>query len=176
MDYVQQNTGNDICTGMSIVDLIHSDGADTSELEDGSGVLYDISLHGSSVTFSVNNPFEENADVYVRMQKASNGGFLSYDCETTKAQAPCLGPADPVENTFSAACIPGSNHATVKLFFATGSPEVLSFEGEDATIPNCCVPDVYDPATTGIVELVYTIDCSCPDATPARKLLRGSSS
>jgi hypothetical protein len=180
MDYVMHNSGTTTCPpGPSIVTLFGSIGYNGNEYANGDGVIYDIVFDstGSSIEFKVNNVFSESSDLYVKTQKATSlGGFLYYDCEATKDQAPCLKPTDSVDNTFTAACIPGSNHAYVKLYFATGASEVLSVAGPEAVIPECCYPDVYpEDGTIGYVELTYTIDCSCPPTAETRKrLLRGS--
>jgi hypothetical protein len=175
MEYSSENNGFTVCpsSSESIVSLLGINGGEDTDgsLATGAGVIYGITLDPSSktVTFQVINVFSETSDIYVRHEKfAESSTFLSKDCEKIPNAAAC---AEPTQNTITAACR-DEKFALVHLFFATSDETVLSFV-EDATIHKCCHADSYDPVTTGIVELVYIIDCYCPnEAAPGRMLRR----
>ncbi|KAL3903842.1 MAG: hypothetical protein SGILL_010292, partial [Bacillariaceae sp.] len=178
MEYSTENTGSSVCpsSSESIVSLLKIAGAEDTDgsLANGDGVIYGIQLDSSmdTVTFQVNNIFSETSDIYVRHDITDDGAsFLYKDCTKVPNAAACV---EPSQNTFTAVCR-NKKFAVVHLYFATTDETVLSFV-EDATVHQCCHPDSYDPATTGVVELVYEIDCSCPNETSAGRIrmLRGT--
>ena len=122
----------------------------------------------ATVTFQVNNAFAGDSDIYIR-HEVYDETFLSKTCATVPAAAPCQ---EPTANTVTAACR-DDKFALVYVYYATTDASVLPFE--DATIHQCCHPDDYDSATTGVVEMIYKIDCACPTAAIGRRMLRGTS-
>jgi len=183
MDYLDNNNGITYSgcpsSANSIVTLTASAGYDGDLDVNGVGVIYDILLptDGSNeVTFKVNNLFETASDVYVRYSAfATIGGsvssFRNYECDEVQAQPACVDETYG-ENSITAACHT-QGYTLVYVYFATSDPAVLAFAGEDATIDKCCYPDDYDLTTTGLVELVYKIQCDCPPVAEGR-FLRGS--
>jgi hypothetical protein len=171
MDYVNHNNGNTVCPDgrSSVVQLQGSMGYDLSDHQDGKGIIYDINMNPENltVTFSVNNIFVEDADVYVKHEVFSPivSWYRQKECELVKAQTPCLessSTAAEIDNTFTAACRE-RGYALVYLYFVTKDSAVLQFNDVvTPTIPECCYPEEYDDATTGVVEMTYKIECSCP--------------
>jgi hypothetical protein len=176
MDYLTVDTGTTACPSpQSIVTLTAIVGYDGLVDAHGEGVIYGIQLDesGSTVSFNVNNPFDDSADVFVKHESLGNvDGFLEPICEEEQALPPCLEADSILDNTFTVACR-STGFAKVYVYFATSDPTVLAFTGEDATIHDCCYPPAYDLSTTGLVEFVYHIDCSCPPMAEGR-YLRGS--
>jgi hypothetical protein len=177
MEYLALNNGLTLCpSGQSIVMLTGTAGYDGATDANGVGVIYGIELDptGSTITFKVDNPFADSADIYVKHEIAGNAdGFLEPICEEEVAQPACLEADSIVDNTFTVACR-SHGYARVYVYFATSDASVLGFTGADAEIDHCCYPPEYDLSTTGIVELVYNIQCACPPTSQERHLLRGS--
>jgi hypothetical protein len=157
----QYNNGATACPSSttSIVQLLEGGGSSNTDL------LYDFSLtaDASTVTFSVYNPFSETANIYVEVETASEGGFVTPHCQSVQGLVGCDG--DRTDNSFTVACR-NDDFALVKVYMASSAEELV---GGDAAIPKCCHPDPLDSAV-GVVEMVYKIDCSCPSATAARRL------
>jgi hypothetical protein len=173
MDYVNKDTGTNVCPNGSIVTLQGSLGIEQDGLMAGENIFYDISLDpsGSTVTFSINNVFSSNADIYVKHEVFSraDSAFKETSCEAVLSQSPCLSSSEEIDNTFTVACR-DRGFALVWLYFATSDDSVMSFNGPDVEIPECCYPEEYNFDTTGVALLAYRIDCACPSVAPARRL------
>jgi hypothetical protein len=151
-------------------------GIEPTGYENGDGIIYNIvqDAAAGTVTFNVANPFDASADIYVKHESASSvAGFLEPTCDAMPQQAPCVSPEAGDEITVMCR---DRGYAIVYLYFAV---EDTSLATEAATINDCCYPAevaTFDYSTEGsVVELAYKIDCSCPEASSTRKLLRGFS-
>jgi hypothetical protein len=191
MDYVLTGSSSSIMCGSTAgVNLIASEGIDVTssltlsdgtpvDFSTGTGIIFNIVQNDATVSFDVNNPFSDNADVFVDYETASPGGFLSSNCDGISAQSPCLEEQAIADGGFEAACRPG-DLAIVRLYFATDSPTTLGFAGTSATVDGCCEPQAmgdgstypYESSSNSVGELVYTIKCGCP--TGEQRKLRGA--
>jgi hypothetical protein len=150
-------TGSTICPDADIVKLLKTNGDEA--LPASADIFYDISFGSGTVSFKVNNPFEANAEAYVKHDKKVLNGFLDPKCEAGK-----LSEAGCADNfAVEVACLDYDDiepFALVSVYFASVAVDPL---GAQATIDVCCEPEEYAPAV-GIVEYTFEVKCGCPGA------------
>jgi len=125
------------------------------------GIVTDMEPHndafGTTVKFKVNNPFDSNADVYVKHEKSVEGNFNDPHCvEFDDTAGGCADSAEEVE----VAC---RNYdgvtpfALVTVYFASSGLAIDS----SVNVDECCEASEY-PSDIGIVEYTFEIKCNCP--------------
>lgn len=155
--------------GTPIVTLLGSKG--NVPLPEGADVFYgmvtDMEPHndvfGTTVKFKVNNPFNSNADVYVKHEKSVQGNFNDPHCVKfdDTAGGGCAATAEVVE----VACrlYDGfTPFALVTVYFASSDLATDS----SVNVDKCCEASDY-PSGIGVVEYTFEVKCNCPasDAT-----------
>jgi len=125
------------------------------------GIVTDMEPHdgatGTTVKFKVNNPFDSNADVYVKHEKSVLGGFNDPHCvELDDTAGGCDNEAEDIE----VACrhFDGvAPFAVVHVFFASSGLTTDS----SVDVDQCCEAPEY-ASDIGVVEYTFEIQCNCP--------------
>jgi len=165
-----KSTSDTACpASIPIVTLLGSKG--NLPLPEGADVFYgmvtDMEPHndafGTTVKFKVNNPFDSNADVYVKHEKSVQGNFNDPHCVKfdDTAGGGCAATAEVVE----VACrlYDGfTPFALVTVYFASSDLATDS----SVNVDKCCDASDY-PSGIGVVEYTFEVKCNCPasDAT-----------
>ena len=152
----------------SIVKVIHS--STTAEIPDGQPIIYGITHkpvlddeHGREVTFRVDNPFENNANTYVRYSKMAGLHGNDPACEAL----PELVPGCDVESQeINVGCTehPHQNpFAIVDVYFASDDSFVVNNAdaGTEVEVEECCEAPDYGPGF-GVIKYSFKIECLCP--------------
>ena len=129
------------------------------------GIVTDMEPHdgafGPTVKFKVNNPFDSNADVYVKHEKSVLGGFNDIHCvEFDDIAGGCDDEAEDIE----VACrhFDGvAPFALVNVYFASRGLTTDS----SVDVDKCCHAPEY-ASDIGVVRYTFEIQCNCPEATP----------
>jgi len=157
---LMDNTGSTVCPGPdSIVSVLEEKGPTPPG---GGDFLWDISFgpDGNEVTFKVDNPFDDDADVYVEYHKSVSTllGAYDVDCERDLKLPGC----NPQAESITAACIERGNKkfTIVTVYFVTAD-DFYSAVASTTTVPECC--EYYDngDASWKIVSYTYEILCTC---------------
>ncbi len=160
-----ENTKDTVCPDSEkpVVQLLHSTGG--VPLPDGD-VFYDMVLdqgddvQGRTIKFKVQNPFDGDADVYVKYGKAVMGhAFIDPKCDPLLS-TPSGCNADAVE--LEVACNDYENidsFALVEVYFA--APGING----QATVDKCCLEGTNDDERAIATAVMYSfeIQCACPD-------------
>lgn len=160
-------TGETVCpnTSSSIVRVIDSSTA--ASIPDGQPIIYGITLkganddHGHEVSFRVDNPFESNADTYVRYSKLV--GFHAKDpaCEDLPELVPGCN-AESQEITVGCIENPGQDpFAIVDVYFASDDSFVVNNANAATDVEKCCDAPDYGP-DFGVIRYSFKIECVCP--------------
>jgi hypothetical protein len=155
------NTGDTVCPGESIVTLLKSSGG--VDLPGDAPVIYGLSVNlepsdsnaGMVVKFKVNNPFNNEADVYV---KHDNSVFTTFTDSVCDAMPAIVSGCDLYAADIEVACheYPGvAPFAIVQVYFA-----VDGLTG-DATVDKCCKPT--DHMNEGVVMYTFEVQCTCTE-------------
>lgn len=163
------STGETVCPTASgnVVKVIHQ----TAAIPDDEPIIYGIVFkdasdidHGREVSFRVANPFENNADTYIRYEKKVGQYANDPDCDKLIDTAPGCDEGDGALVTAGCIEYPGvPGFALVDVYFASGN---LVGEGDpDTEVEKCCKP--LDYSGVGVIKYSFKIQCSCPDAEQA---------
>ena len=155
-------TSDDVCpsSDTEVVKLLHTSG--TQALPEGSDVLFGIKMDsggdedGRTVKIRVNNPFKEQADIFVQYEKSVMGhAYQDPKCrEFESVPAGCNDEAVEIE----VACNDYENiapFALVNVYFAS-----RELEGTTEINKCCNAPDYRDE---GVVKYTFEVQCACPD-------------
>jgi hypothetical protein len=168
------NTSDTVCPGtMGIVSLVSTHGGVP---EPAPPIIFDISFDEADpkiphVSFKVDNPFEADADIYVRYHTSAGhvAGAFTPDCEKQLAVPGCHMAA----STISAACFAPSGHPTafsiVTIYLVSADSSLATITG-DAKVDECCEQEP-NLLALPVIGYTYKINCGCP--TMSRQLLRG---
>jgi hypothetical protein len=153
-----------IAQGGTIVKLLSTTG--TQSIPAGEEVFHSIYQNpdpddngSTTVKFKLNNPFNSNADAFVRHDKNVLTTFTESVCDGFEFEPSSCG----TEQFIEVACkeFPGVEpFAIVNVYFAS---DVIS-DGGDAAIDQCCEAEEYGDEV-GIVAYTYQIECTCPPST-----------
>jgi len=163
-------TGETACpsTPSGIVKLQHQ----TAAVPTGEPIIYGIVFEeakddnvGRSIKFRVDNPFENNADIFVRYEKKVGAFANDPACESmSNVVAGCDLEAPEIE----VGCIeyPGVEpFALFDVYFASNvDPFVLNNATPETEVEKCCKPPDYNSGY-GIIKYTFKIQCTCPDGT-----------
>lgn len=174
------NTASDMCPdanngsfqAVKILKRIEG-GEETVSPIAGKDLVYGISMNepldggAHTVSFKVDNPVSNSADIFVKYGKKA--GLRSADpaCEAMPQQADC----SPDTTVITTVCheYPGVDpFAIVDVYIASQDP-FLAAIGEAAKVDECCHPDDYSDGSWGVVRYVLEIKCTCPPTEIARK-------
>jgi len=167
-DETFSNTGNTVCGGSdenSIVKIIHSSGA--IDLPEGAEVIYgivtDVDPEDESelktIKFHVNNPFDDDVDIYVKHDKS----LFSASCDSMiETPTGCNTVADTIE----VVCRDYSGvapFALVEVFFSS-----VAIPSSETSVDKCCYPEASGgpaggPAGAGVISFTFEIQCECPN-------------
>lgn len=125
------------------------------------GIVTDMEPHddvsGTTVKFKVNNPFDSNADVYVKHEKSVAGNFNDPHCvEFDDTAGGCADSAEEIE----VACRHYDGvapFAVVQVYFASSGLATDS----SVDVDQCCEAPEY-ASDIGVVEYTFEIKCNCP--------------
>jgi len=153
------DTGSTVCPDADIVTLLKTNGDEP--LPEDTDIFYDITFGEGTVKFKVNNPFDANAEVFVKHDKTAIQGFVDPTCDADSlSQSGCKD-----DFSIEVACLDYDDiepFALVSVYFASVAVSPLN---EQATIDRCCEPEEFAPAV-GIVEYTFEIKCGCPGPIP----------
>jgi len=159
-------TGDDICTGESIVTLLKSTGG--IDMPTNEPIIYGITANmepndnsaGLTVNFKVNNPFGNEADVYVKHEKSVlSGAFTDEVCDTKEN---VVAGCDMAAVDVVVACHHYPNitpFALVQVYFAK------SGANGSATVDKCCTTP--DSGYDDVVMYTFEIQCECSEGIEA---------
>jgi len=165
-----ESTGDSACPSSegSVVEVIHQ----TADIPEDEPILYGIAFsppsdddHGREVKFRVANPYDSNADVYVRYEKKV--GLYANDpaCDSLPGTIPDCDVAAP-EITVGCIEYPGvAPFALVDVYFASVDPFVEENADPETAVEKCCKPPEYAGNGIGVIKYSFKIECSCPDST-----------
>jgi len=165
-----ESTGDSACPSSegSVVEVIHQ----TADIPEDEPILYGIAFsppsdddHGREVKFRVANPYDSNADVYVRYEKKV--GLYANDpaCDSLPGTIPDCDVAAP-EITVGCIEYPGvAPFALVDVYFASVDPFVEENADPETEVEKCCKPPEYAGNGIGVIKYSFKIECSCPDST-----------
>jgi len=167
-DETFQDTSSTVCPGTDVVKLLKTHG--TEAIPDESDIFYGIKVDSGddniarTVKFRINNPFPEDAHVYVKYEKSvMDAAFQDPKCDTfIPVPAGCDNRAAELE----VACKDYDNitpFALVSVYFASESISGVT------PIDRCCDAEDYEGMGTsyGIVEYTFEIECTCPETETA---------
>lgn len=162
-----ERTPSTVCPsaeGGTIVKLLSTTG--TESIPAGEEVFHSIYQNpdpddngSTTVKFKLNNPFNSNADAFVKHDKNVLTTFTESVCEGFEFEPSSCG----TEQFIEVACkeFPGVEpFALVNVYFAS---DVIS-DGGDVAIDQCCEAEEYG-AEVGIVEYTFQIECKCPTSS-----------
>lgn len=130
------------------------------------GIQMEVPQDGGApfVSFKVDNPFPDLADMYVKYEKPVGKYALDPACKHTSMVKDC----EPVAERIQAGCVAHEGvdpYALVTVYFASDSTAV-SNQGLATTIDKCCHPEEYDKKFGfGVVSYTFEIKCACPTAS-----------
>lgn len=157
-----EDTSDSICEGFEAVTLLRSTGSE--ELPDGE-IFFGINIHSEpstdvghrTVRFKVNNPFNDNADVYVRYDKAVMDDMADPHCDQMLDTA---SGCDPSAIDIEVMCreFDGVDpFAVVEIFFVSESISIA----DSPAVDKCCKPEEYGD-NVGTVSYIFEVACGCP--------------
>jgi len=163
-------TGETACpsTPSGIVKVQHQ----TAAVPTGEPIIYGIVFEeakddnvGRSIKFRVDNPFENNADIFVRYEKKVGAFANDPACESmSNVVAGCDLEAPEIE----VGCIeyPGVEpFALFDVYFASNEdPFVLNNATPETEVEKCCKPPDYNSGY-GVIKYTFKIECTCSDGT-----------
>ena len=151
---------DDVCPyySGSIVSILNEDG---SVLAEDDELIWDIELSpdGKEVSFRVDNPYKEDAHIYVGYNSAvGSRGAYDHVCGANRDVAGC----SPDATQFTALCY-GQKHARVTVHFVSDDPVLLGDYTEDPDLL-CCAEEDADTwyETDKVKTFVFKILCVCP--------------
>jgi hypothetical protein len=134
--------------------------------------IYDITFIDATdttpqmVSFKVDNPLDNPADLYVAYSTQSPILLSDPACAASPAQAGC----EPATTTITAVCQDqgGVKPSTLINVYIASNDSFLAEIGQAAEVKECCEPPTYD-TSYGIIEYAIEIQCECPSWTATRK-------
>jgi hypothetical protein len=163
------SSGGDICPGVLAVKPL----ANTVQNLPPSELFYGISFGGTEeapeVSFKVDNPFEENADIYIQYENHIAEGEPGRKdvCE----KFPNTPGGNPAASEVTATCwvpVDGSTPFTVVTVYVATTDE--SVVPSDVTIPECCYEEEELDPLWNKVMYTYAMFCRCPKADTVSRL------
>lgn len=162
------NTGENACpdSAKSVVKVI--DSTTSVDIPNDQPVIYGLKFvplvdddHGRRITFRVDNPFNSNADAYVRYSKEVGLHANDPACEDLPTVAPGC-DVDAKEITVGCVEYPGMDpFAIVDVYFASDDSFVTSNANSSTEVEKCCgAPDYGN--SIGIIKYTFKIQCTCP--------------
>jgi hypothetical protein len=141
---------------------------------EGVDIIWDITSGDTggtpTVKFKVDNPFDSDADIYVRYhEKVGDEGATNGQCVADRNVPGCNPSASEIE----VACVTptGSSlsFSIVSIYFVTNDVDVGTGGAE---VDQCChEAEATKAVSTPVVEYTYEIHCTCP---VTNRFLRGS--
>jgi len=142
----------------------------SAESPEGEPMLYNIIIEppkdinsAHTVKFSVDNPFANHTDIYIKHVKKVGKYALDPTCESMPFTPGCKHEAPIIE----VGCHEYEGvepFALVNLYFASNSDSFLKeISSGDVEIDKCCKPAEEYANGYGIVEYTFEIQCVCPE-------------
>jgi hypothetical protein len=166
-----ETTPNDLCTAdVSVVRPLPF-GSFTENYPPSQEIIQDESfaftVDAPLVKFKVDNPFVDQADVYVQFYE---GAYYNHICMKETGLSGC----NALSTEITASCIVHCNadkppSAVIDVYFVTQDASVF---GNDVGIPECCYEET-GRDTWKKVKYTYVIDCGCGPSETTRRLRGG---
>jgi len=142
----------------------------SAEAPEGEPILYNIIIEppkdvnsAHTVKFSVDNPFTNHTDIYIKHVKKVGKYAMDPTCESMPFTPGCKREAPIIE----VGCHEYEGvepFALVNLYFASNSDSfVKEISSGDVEIDKCCKPPEEYANGYGIVEYTFEIQCVCPE-------------
>jgi len=142
----------------------------SAESPEGEPILYNIIIEppkdinsAHTVKFSVDNPFTNHTDIYIKHVKKVGKYAMDPTCESMPFTPGCKREAPIIE----VGCHEYEGvepFALVNLYFASNSDSfVKEISSGDVEIDKCCKPPEEYANGYGIVEYTFEIQCVCPE-------------